>query len=137
MDTDGSATEARELDEAVHDQEPEDEARELEFKGRKIAVRMPSSGQMAVLARLAATWDEGRQDPDQLLRLMNRTLGLLAGLMVNRGDADWLEDGLASRRLDFGDVTELFHRITDTLVPPQNRAERRARARRSRNRRGR
>lgn len=112
------------------------EVKPIEFKGREIMTYLPNEAQIAVMARLTF-WDRNVGEDVQKIRGgLNRIGALLAGLMVNREDWDWIEDNMAAREFDWSEVLDIFTLIGDAHGL-HNRADRRARkATQSRARRG-
>lgn len=105
----------------------------IEFHGRKIMTYLPNEGQLAVIARLSY-WDRnvGKEDVQKLRAGINRVGTLLAGLMVEQEDWDFIEDGMASREFAWEDVLGIFEKIADAHGLGGNRAQRRATTSRAR-----
>jgi len=99
----------------------------IEFKGRTIQTYLPNEAQVAVITRITF-WDVEAmgKDKEKFRRGVNRIGSLLAGLMVNQEDWDWIEDGMAAREIDWADVISIFSLISDAHGLT-NRADRRAR----------
>lgn len=108
----------------------------IEFHGRTIQTYLPNEGQMAVIARLSY-WDRnvGDKDVNKIRAGVNRVGALLAGLMANQEDWDWIEDGLAGREFDWSEVLDIFGLIADAHGL-SNREDRRRRPAQTRARRG-
>lgn len=111
-----------------------EEAKPIEFKGRTILTYMPNDAQMAVIARMTYLTNEDAKDVEKVRKYVNRVGKLLAGLMVNQGDWDWIEDGMAAREIDWREVLDIFMLVADAHGL-RNRAARRA-AKSTRARRG-
>lgn len=96
----------------------------IEFHGRKIVTYMPNEAQMAVIARMTFL-DPDTQDVNRVRTHINRVGALLAGLMVEQADWDFVEDGMAAREFTWDEVLDIFNLIAQAhgLV---NREQRRA-----------
>jgi hypothetical protein len=100
------------------------------FKGRTIQTYLPNEAQIAVIARLSF-WDRNiGQDVERIRGGINRVGALLAGLMVDRADWEWIEDGMASREIQWEEVLDIFDLLADAHGLT-NRADRRSRARKA------
>lgn len=102
----------------------------ITFHGRVIETYLPNDGQLAVIARLGIALDRMGTDVERIKVSINRVGTLLAGLMRDRADWDWIEDGMAAREIPWSDVLDIFGLIAEAHGLT-NRAQRRAAAKRA------
>lgn len=109
----------------------------IEFGGRKIMTYLPNEAQMAVIARLSY-WDRnvGKEDVQKLRAGINRVGTLLAGLMVEQDDWDFIEDGMAAREFTWEEVLGIFDLLADAHGLGNRATRRAAKSTASRARRG-
>ena len=104
------------------------------IKGREIAVKKPTEDQILVWHRVLSKFDQlGKHvdDADQLNRLLNKLDMIMTSLIINKEDAEWLEDaqllGEVSLREAGRLVEEALEAYGDEIGDqPANRAARRA-----------
>lgn len=99
----------------------------ITFRDRTIQTYLPNEAQIAVIARMTF-WSESSMGNDvQRLRAgINRVGKLLAALMVNQDDWDYVEDLMAAREVEWSEVLGIFSLIADAHGL-SNRADRRQR----------
>lgn len=105
----------------------------ITFHGRMIETYLPTEAQIAVIARMSFV-DPNSRDVQKLRVATNRVGMLLAGLMANQDDWDFIEDGMAAREIEWDEVLNIFELIAEAHGL-KNRAARRATGK-SRARRG-
>lgn len=101
------------------------------FRGRTIQTYLPNEAQIAVIARMTFwTADSMGKDVNRFRTGVNRVGALLAGLMADQADWDFIEDGMAAREIEWDGVLGIFNLIAEAhgLV---NREDRRATAKKT------
>lgn len=122
----------------------------ITFMGREFAVYEPDDSQRALIFEASEWFRKNKKaigeataagskmtdDPDKMLpilqhaqRRVSRMLSIVGALFADADDWDWVEDGMAERRIPWQEIVGLMHKVQaafNEAREPANRAERRA-----------
>jgi len=119
-------TEAPEVD--VSTMVPE---REIEFRGRKIWVRMPKPEQILVWRRTLAQLQGADVDGwsgEKVLAALERARKIIDSVILHSTDKDWLDDLMLDGELDLKETASIVLLTVEAFAAEANRADRRAAA---------
>lgn len=116
---------------------------ELDFHGRLVTVKMPTSEQLVMYRRLSREFQDLARNGadkipmDQALRQLDRAIRLIQSVLADQDDKDWVEEQLLEGNLQLSDctglLTDAFARLRvaaeEQAATDSNRAERRSAAR--------
>lgn len=120
---------------------PAREERLITFRGREIAVRFPTDGQLLVWQRSVQDIersDSAAWDGEEAMRAMGRAGRIIDSVIVSRSDREWIDDLTLDEGLSLADRAEIiqltleaFTDKTDGKTPakkaaPAKRARRKA-----------
>lgn len=108
--------------------------RPIMFRDRELWVKFPSEEQILVYSRtlkMLQSPDVESWDGPQVLKALDRTLRIVLSVLINRGDAEWLEDLMLDGDLKLVDACEIVNMTIKAFeADGQNRATKRRAARR-------
>lgn len=117
------------------EEKPEQAPEEMELKkyyltirGNQVEIGGSNPTQLAMMRLMAnrlARLDSNNTTPDEAVRVYEKIIQIVTGIMVNRDDRDWVEDLLISKEMDLEEATEIMSRATEEWAKDGNREERR------------
>lgn len=120
---------------------PTREERLITFRGREMAVRFPTDGQLLVWQRSVQEIeqaDTGAWDGEEAMRALGRAGKIIDSVLVSKADRQWIDDQTLDEGLSLADRAEIiqltleaFTDKTDSKAPakkaaPAKRARRKA-----------
>lgn len=109
---------------------------EIEFKDRKIWVKMPSPEQLLVWKRTLTQLqgaDVSGWNGEQVMRALERTRLIIDSVIVNQADKDWLDDEMLAGTVGLMDTAAIINGTVEAFAAAAeaegNRETRRAAAR--------
>lgn len=101
--------------------------REIEFRGRKIWVKMPRPEQLLVWQRVLKQLQTTEPSTgSEVMVLLERGRKVLDSILVNRADKDWMDDEMLEGTLTFQDVLPMINDAAEAFAQDGNHEERRA-----------
>lgn len=111
---------------------------EIEFKGRKIWVKMPSPEQLLVWKRTLTQLqgaDVSGWNGDQVMRALERTRLIIDSVIVHQTDKDWLDDEMLAGTIGLMDTAAIINGTVEAFAAAAeaegNRETRRAAAKKT------
>jgi hypothetical protein len=92
---------------------------EIEFRGRKLWVRMPTPEQILVWKRTLVQLQSAEVDgwnAEQVMAALERTRKIIDSVLVHRVDVDWLDDEMLARRVDLKGTAEIINRTVEVYA---------------------
>lgn len=101
---------------------------EIEFRGRKLWVRLPTPEQILVWKRTLGQLQSAEVDgwnAEQVMAALERTRRIIDSVLVHRVDIDWLDDMMLSREVDLKGTAEIINKTVEAYaeVAEAERAE--------------
>ena len=93
-----------------------------DFNGRRIAVKAPTEGQLVVISRFARKFGDtnGRKPElataDEAVKALSRVFDIIASVLIDPADIDFVEDSIMSGEVDLTDALELMGQAVDVLA---------------------
>lgn len=92
---------------------------EIEFRDRKLWVRMPTPEQLLVWKRTLGQLQSAEVDgwnAEQVMAALERTRRIIDSVLVHRVDVDWLDDMMLAREIDLKGTAEIINRTVDAYA---------------------
>jgi hypothetical protein len=106
--------------------QPERDERLITFRGREIAVRFPTSGQLMVYQRSLKeiqSQTTGDWDGEKALSAMVRLGRILDSVMLDRTDREWLDDITLDEGLELIDRVEILRLTVEAYADKTEETE--------------
>lgn len=88
----------------------------LEFRDRKIELKIPGSAQMMMWERTSRQFgklaeSDGEIDKEEFRKALNRLASIVLSMFAQQQDKDWFEDEILEGNIVDNDLLELFNGI--------------------------
>lgn len=105
--------------------------REIDFRGRKLWVRLPGPEQLLVWKRTLSklqNMETSDWTGDQVMAALERTRKIIDSLLINEADKDWLDDQMLESQVGLLETAHIIQLATEAFQVDGNREQRRAAA---------